>query len=181
MAEASRRSFPRRSFLKALNLAIGGLIAAVLAVPGLRFLLFPVRPARRKIVEGPRDFLPVADASSVTAKPVRVEIVAPAQRDAWARVENVRLGAAWLVRDAGGGIRAFTTVCPHLGCAVDYDPQSNDFRCPCHTSAFALSGDRVSGPAKRGMDPLETRVDDDGRVLVRLRRFKLDVPEREDA
>src|SRR5688500_14781531 len=106
MAEASRRSF-----LKAVNLAIGGVIAAVLAVPAVRFFLFP---ARRKIVEGPTDFLPVAASQSVTARPLRVEIVAPAQRDAWSRVENVRLGAAWLVRDGGGGIRAFTTTCPHL-------------------------------------------------------------------
>jgi hypothetical protein len=31
------------------------------------------------------------------------------------------------------------------------------------------------------MDPLETKVDADGRVTVRFRRFKLDVPEREEA
>lgn len=172
MAEASRRTF-----LKAVNLAIGGALAAVLAVPGLRFLFFP---ARRKIVAGPDDFLPVAAAKAVTAKPVRVEIVAPSQRDAWAKVEDVRLGAAWLVRDASGGIRAFTTTCPHLGCAVDFDARRSDFRCPCHSSSFSLSGERISGPAKRGMDPLETRVDDDGRVLVRFRRFKSDVPQRED-
>ena len=173
MAEASRRTF-----LKAVNVAIGGAIAAALAIPAIRFLIFPVR---RKIVAGPDDFLPVGRVKAVGGKPMRVEIVAPAQRDAWAKVEDVRLGAAWLVRDGQGGIRAFTTTCPHLGCAVDYDARSNDFRCPCHTSSFALSGERVSGPAKRGMDPLETRVDDDGRVLVRFRRFKPDIPEREDA
>jgi Rieske Fe-S protein len=178
MAEGSRRSF-----LKALNLAIGGVITAVFAVPGIRFLIFPTSgPARKKVVEGPNDFLPVATAQTVSHTPLRVEIVAPAQRDAWARVENVRLGAAWLVRDpaAPGGVRAFTTTCPHLGCSVDFDPRSKDFRCPCHRSSFALSGERVSGPAKRGLDPLETRIDADGRVLVRFRRFKPDIPERED-
>jgi menaquinol-cytochrome c reductase iron-sulfur subunit len=109
-----------------------------------------------------------------------VTVCAAAQRDAWARVENVRLGAAWLVRTPSG-IRAFTTTCPHLGCSVDFDEHANEFRCPCHTSSFAVSGDRISGPAKRGLDPLETQVDEDGRVSVRFRRFKPDVPEREDA
>jgi Rieske Fe-S protein len=167
----------RRTFLKALSVAIGGLLTAVLAVPGLRFLAFP---ARRRIVQGPNDFLPVGPERAVTAKPLRVEIVAPAQRDAWAKVQDVRLGAAWLVRDPSGAVRAFTTTCPHLGCAVDLDESAGQFRCPCHTSAFALSGDRISGPAKRGLDPLETLIDEDGRVLVRFRRFKPDVAERED-
>jgi Rieske Fe-S protein len=169
----------RRSFLKALNLAVGGVIGAVFAIPALRFFLFP---ARRKIVEGPNDFIAVAnDRQVVSGKPLRVEITAAEQRDAWSKVENVRLGAAWLVRDGEGGVKAFSTTCPHLGCAVDFDLQSGAFRCPCHTSSFTLAGERTDGPAKRGLDPLETRVDADGRVAVRFRRFKLDVAEREDA
>jgi len=169
----------RRSFLKALNLAVGGVIGAVFAVPALRFVLFP---ARRKIVEGPTDFISVANASQLVAgKPLRVEITAALQRDAWSKVENVRLGAAWLVRDGAAGVKAFSTTCPHLGCAVDFDPQVGSFRCPCHTSEFTVAGERTHGPAKRGLDPLEARVDDDGRVAVKFRRFKLDVAEREDA
>jgi Rieske Fe-S protein len=85
------------------------------------------------------------------------------------------------VRDATSGtVRAFTTTCPHLGCSVDFDEHAGSFRCPCHTSAFALSGDRMSGPAKRGLDPLDIEVHE-GRVSVRFRRYKLDVGEREDA
>jgi menaquinol-cytochrome c reductase iron-sulfur subunit len=167
----------RRSFLKALNLAIGGALAAGFAVPGIGYLLFPVR---RRIVDGPRDLVRVADAASVGAAPVRVEITTPVQRDAWARVENVRLGAAWLVRDGEGQIHALSTTCPHLGCAIDFDEKARSFRCPCHTSGFALTGERLMGPSKRGMDPLETQVTGDGSVLVRFQRFKLDVPEREE-
>jgi quinol---cytochrome c reductase iron-sulfur subunit, bacillus type len=157
---------------------IGGIVAVVMAVPVVRYLVFPVR---RKVVDGPGDAIPVAAASVVTDNPTRVEIAVAQQRDAWAKVENVRLGAAWLVRDAKGEIRAFTSTCPHLGCSVDYDPQAGQFRCPCHKSAFTKDGQRVAGPAKRGLDPLEARVDDQGRVLVKFSRFKLDTPEREVA
>jgi menaquinol-cytochrome c reductase iron-sulfur subunit len=168
----------RRGFLKAVTVAAGGLIGAVLAVPAISFILFP---ARRRIVEDARGFVAVGDASAVGTRPTRVEIVSPEQRDAWSRRENVALGAAWLVRDPAGQLRAFTTTCPHLGCAVDFDPKSDIFRCPCHTSAFAMTGERMEGPAKRGLDPLEVKEDTEGRVLVRFRRFKLDVPEREEA
>ena len=167
----------RRTFLKAINVAIGGVITAVFAVPGLRALVFP---ARRRTVEGPDGFLSVASASAVGAKPLRVEVIAGSQRDAWARTENVRLGAAWLVRD-GERIRAFTATCPHLGCPVDFDTSSGHFRCPCHTSAFAAAtGERIEGPAKRGLDPLETHVDEEGRVSIRFRRFKQDTAAREE-
>jgi len=179
MDEAERArgtSVPRRGFLKFVSVALGGLVGVVLAIPAIQFIVFP---ARRKVVEGPEDLLPVANADEVGEKPVRVEITAKVQRDAWAKVDNVRLGAAWLVRD-GDRIRAFSTTCPHLGCAVDFDPKADSFRCPCHTSAFDKGGNRVSGPAKRGMDPLEAKVED-GQVLVRFRRFKPDVPEREGA
>jgi Rieske Fe-S protein len=150
----------------------------VLAVPIVQTLIFPTR---RRVVSGSNDPVPVANASAVGATPLRVEITAAEQHDAYAKVTNVRLGAAWLVRGADQQIHAFSTTCPHLGCAVDYSKETKDFRCPCHKSAFATDGSRVSGPAKRGLDELETSVDPDGQVRVRFARFKLDVAEREDA
>lgn len=178
MDAAGSESSGRRGFLKALTVAIGGVIGAVLAVPAVSFLIFPTR---KRTVEGPGGFVPVGNARAVGPKPTRVEIVAPLQRDAWSLRENVALGAAWLVKDSSGHIRAFSTTCPHLGCSVDFDPVADRFRCPCHTSAFDKNGDRVDGPAKRGMDPLETQVDDDGRISIRFRRYKPDQPEREEA
>ncbi len=168
----------RRGFLKALTVAVGGIIGAALAIPAGIFVIFPTR---KKIVDGPGGFVPVGTVSGLGPKPTRVEIIAPKQRDAWSAQENVALGAAWLVRGAEGEIRAFSTTCPHLGCAVDYDPRGDHFRCPCHTSAFATaSGERLEGPAKRGLDPLETQVDDEGRISIRFRRFKQDIADREE-
>ncbi len=168
----------RRGFLKVLNLALGSLVGAVMAVPFVRYLFFPVR---RRTVAGPSDPVPIAQAEDVTRVPLRVDIVVPEQRDAWSKVENVRLGAAWVFRDDAGTIQAFTTTCPHLGCAVDYDKGADKFRCPCHTSQFDRDGTRISGPTKRGLDPLPTSVDEEGSVRVRFVRFKPDVPDREEA
>jgi Rieske Fe-S protein len=54
-------------------------------------------------------------------------------------------------------------VCPHLGCAVAYDPKAAHYRCPCHDSAFDASGNRIAGPAERGLDTLATTVDPQSR------------------
>src|SRR5262249_6494249 len=130
--EGDRGPVRRRGFLKLVTVALGALAGAVLAIPALRFVIFPTR---KKIVDGPDDLVLVASADAVGEKPLRVEITTPKQRDAWAKVENVRLGAAWLVREGGGEIRAFTTTCPHLGCSIEFDAKADSFRCPCHTSS----------------------------------------------
>jgi menaquinol-cytochrome c reductase iron-sulfur subunit len=169
----------RRSFLKTATVLIGGVIGAVLAVPIVRYLTFPVR---RKVVIGADTPVPVIDEARVVAgaPPLRVQIITPEQRDAWGKQQNVPLGAAWVSRGADGQVRALSATCPHLGCAVDYDPGAGQFKCPCHTSAFSSEGEQISGPAKRGMDPLETSVVD-GRVMVRFEKFKLDTSKREKA
>lgn len=170
------RGSSRRGFFKALTAVIGGAIGAALAAPALAYLWFPVR---RKVVVGADGFVPVAEEATVApgSAPVRVAVVTPRQLDAWTEASRVRVGAAWLSRDEGGPVRALSATCPHLGCAVDYDPKGGVFRCPCHESAFARDGRRLDGPAKRDLDPLEVEVKD-GRVGVKFERYELDVPER---
>jgi menaquinol-cytochrome c reductase iron-sulfur subunit len=170
---------PRRGFLKTATVLIGGAIGAVLAVPIIRYVGFPV--GKRTVVGGDVP-VPVADEAAVKpgAPPLRVQVRAPEQRDAWSKVIDVPLGAAWLLRTQDGQVKALSATCPHLGCAVDYDPAAKQFRCPCHTSAFSPDGKRISGPAKRDMDSLECSLDA-GKVLVKFEHFKQDVAEKEKA
>lgn len=37
--------------------------------------------------------------------------------------------------------------CPHMGCALKYDPQEHSWNCPCHGSRFAEDGQLLNGPA----------------------------------
>lgn len=37
--------------------------------------------------------------------------------------------------------------CPHMGCALRYDPQERSWDCSCHGSRFSAQGDLLSGPA----------------------------------
>jgi len=168
----------RRGFLKVATVAIGGAIGALLSVPLVRMLLFPVR---RRTVTSSSEPIDVAAAATIAAgaPPVRVALRAQSVRDAWSVTKDVPLGAAWLVRGEDGEVRALSTACPHLGCAVDFDAAKGQFQCPCHTSSFARGGERAGGPAKRGMDPLPCEVRD-GRVLVTFKRYRTDTPDREE-
>ncbi|HYH33043.1 MAG TPA: Rieske (2Fe-2S) protein [Pseudonocardia sp.] len=52
-----------------------------------------------------------------------------------------------------GTYAAFSTTCPHQGCAVT-SVEGTNIVCPCHGSMFALDGSVVQGPAE---SPLESR------------------------
>jgi Rieske Fe-S protein len=166
----------RRAFLKILTAGLGALAGALAIIPGLGFLASPLG---RATGGGGGNPLRVASARDVKpGKPLRVTAVGP-REDAWLRLDKVTLGSLWLVRAVEDGpIKAFSTVCPHLGCGIDFDDKAGKFNCPCHASAFDLDGRCLVGPSPRGLDELETRVD--GRdVLVRYQRFRVGSSKRE--
>jgi Rieske Fe-S protein len=148
-------------------------IGLALALPAAAFLAFPTR---RRVVYGGDEPIDVgALAGLPDGKPTRVAVTAPTRRDAWTAFADVPLGACWLLRQ-GEAVRALSTVCPHAGCAVDWDERRQTFGCPCHDSAFAATGERVKGPAPRPLDSLDVEVRE-GRVL--FRRFKTGSADKE--
>lgn len=175
MAESQQS---RRGFLKIATTAIGGAIGAIIAFPLVRYLLYPV--GRRVVSSGgePIDVMNEAELKP-GAPPVRVQIRASEMRDGWGAAADIPLGAAWVRKTEEGAVEALSSICPHLGCAVDFDGESGVFKCPCHRSAFAADGNKLSGPSKRGLDPLPVEVDNDGRIKLTFIRYRTDIAERE--
>ena len=62
---------------------------------------------------------------------------------------------AIVVRTPDGELRAFSAVCTHLDCTVQYKADTSQMWCACHNGIYDLSGANVSGPPPR---PLETFV-----------------------
>jgi menaquinol-cytochrome c reductase iron-sulfur subunit len=172
----AKASDTRRTFVARVTAALGALAAAAAVVPGLGLLLAPLRKAGGR---GPGRSVRVASDHQVRPdKPLRVTAVGE-QQDAWVRLDRVTLGSCWLVRAHDNApVRAFSTVCPHLGCSVDYDDQTRRFDCPCHGSSFDLDGRRLAGPAPRGLDELDCTTAG-GDVRVVYQRFRTGTPSKE--
>jgi menaquinol-cytochrome c reductase iron-sulfur subunit len=165
----------RRGFFRMLGGALLSLMGAALALPAFVFYTAPAR--RRQNAEGAVDLGALERFPEGT--PLRVPVVVKRRLDAWTAFTEVTLGAAWLIRK-GAEIKAFSTVCPHAGCSVDWDALKNCFACPCHGSVFSPEGIRTEGPSPRGMDALDLEVKE-GRVLVTYRRFRQGVGGKEPA
>ncbi len=69
--------------------------------------------------------------------------------------------AAW----APEGLLAFSKVCTHAGCPVGlYRATARQLFCPCHQSTFDVlrGGERIFGPAARGLPQLPIAIAKDG-------------------
>ncbi len=70
-----------------------------------------------------------------------------------------------LIRTAGGELRAFSAVCTHLNCTVQYRPDLSQIWCACHNGHYDLNGKNVSGPPPRPLDPYVVNVRGDQLVV----------------
>lgn len=61
-------------------------------------------------------------------------------------------GRFYLARLMDGGFLAISRQCTHLGCTVPWDEAGQRFACPCHASAFDITGTVIQAPAPRALD-----------------------------
>lgn len=165
---------PRRRFLGHTATLVGAGLGAAMAVPVLGHLGAPLLSDDGAAETGWRPLGPAAGFPIGEA--VRVPVVAT-RRDAWQTDREAVVGSVWVVRSAVTEVQVFSTVCPHLGCAIARD--DHGFHCPCHNSQFDKRGGRLNdeGPSPRDMDSLEAEVRE-GVLWCRFQRFASGVAEK---
>ncbi len=168
----------RRTALKTFVAAGALAYAGALCVPALGFLNSTGGSKEDGAAKSER-WVRVGRLADLPAngEPRRMAVIDD-ERDAFTVTRNQLLGAVWLVRE-GEKVRAMSSVCPHLGCAIDVNPDKKSFNCPCHASRFSLMGVPEAGPSPRDMDALPTRIAD-GWIEIAFKRFKQGKKEREE-
>ena len=74
---------------------------------------------------------------------------------------------ALLVRVAETEWKAFSAVCSHLNCTVQYQDSSRQIWCACHNGFYDLNGKVVSGPPPAPLEEYAVRVRGDEVVISR--------------
>jgi len=142
-------AFDRRTFLDAL-LSVGFVsTAAAIAYPVAQFLVPPAsgEPATQTVVAG----------RSGSLKPNTAAIFKFGSKP------------GIVVRTAEGEVRAFSAVCTHLDCTVQYKADTTQLWCACHNGTYDLGGNVVSGPPPRGLEKFTVNLrgeGDDAEIVV---------------
>jgi len=72
-----------------------------------------------------------------------------------------------LIRNPDGELQAFSAVCTHLECTVQYKADTSQLWCACHNGLYDLSGNVVSGPPPRPLERLVVNQRGDDVVVSR--------------
>jgi len=73
---------------------------------------------------------------------------------------------AYVVQPTADRYTAFSAVCPHAGCRVQYSNRDSEFVCPCHGARFDRTGAVLQGPATRSLSPITVAKGSDGQLYV---------------
>lgn len=166
MTDEKKTVESRRNFLMLLPFGVLAGMAGVMAAAAFRFLR-PAAAAQREAKW--LDVAPVAELKG--AKPLMRTVLAERSAGWSVTVEEQQVFVLPQNR------QTLSSMCPHEGCNVVWRDETNNFFCPCHDSSFAANGERVSGPARRGLDPLPTR-EKDGVLQVQYQTFVNNIEER---
>ncbi len=121
-----------------------GAVGAAWAGTLIQTQLFPPQETAQeaKLVEFPLDELPVGGTKSITYA-----------------------GQPAIVLRTPESIRAFSLICTHLGCTVQWQTEKQEFYCPCHDGIFDQFGEVISGPPPIPLEQITVRVEN-GQVIV---------------
>jgi Rieske Fe-S protein len=137
----------RRGFL---NYLLGtGTVATLGAIlyPVIRFMVPP------KVVE--------SSASSVVAAKVAE------MKPNTGKIFKFGSKPGLLVQAPAGEYRAFSAICTHLDCTVQYRPEEKLIWCACHNGRYDLTGKNVSGPPPRPLEEFKVNVRGDEIIVSR--------------
>jgi Rieske Fe-S protein len=148
-AAAEGPEFDRRRFLDVL-LTVGFVsTAAAIAYPVGRYLVPPAsgEPATESVVAA------------------RLKALRPNS----AAIFKFGSKPGIVVRTADGDVRAFSAVCSHLDCTVQFKSDTSQLWCACHNGTYDLGGNVVSGPPPRGLETFVVNLrgeGDDAEIVV---------------
>lgn len=72
-----------------------------------------------------------------------------------------------VVRTAAGELKAFSAVCTHLDCIVQYRSDTKQIWCACHNGQYNLNGENIGGPPPRPLEQYQVNQRGDDVVVNR--------------
>ena len=137
--------------MKLLTALLGTVATAMVAIPGVGYLAAAV--ARRK----DQPWVSLGPVSTFPKGETRLKVITPSENPLAQPWDGVTAQTGVYVRYLGRDenfqdqFNVFAINCTHLGCPVEWFPQSGLFMCPCHGGVYYENGDRASGPPPRGL------------------------------
>src|SRR3990170_1446601 len=128
----------RRRFLSWGIAAIGAAMAAILAVPIVKYLSYPALQGESS------DWTAITSLDEIKPGQPSLVKVSIEKKSGW--VKTVKEASVYIDTEDSKTFTVLSNTCTHLGCPVRWDSGRQSFLCPCHSGVFDRKGNVVSGP-----------------------------------
>ncbi len=147
----------RRFFLSVLPVGILGLIGASMTIAAKRSL------EPQTLAAADDGWKTIGNVTEIAGEEPIEKTIAITCRSGWSKtVEDV---SVYVLPKHDN--KVLSSVCPHEGCPIVWDGDTNKFLCPCHDSYFSDNGQRLTGPAAKDLTEYESRVED-GKLQIKV-------------
>jgi thiosulfate dehydrogenase [quinone] large subunit len=157
---AAEAGLGRREFLRGAAVGVGALFL------GVATSLLSGRPSAATARS------PSTPPAKGRSTPPPVTSASPTEAKVVGSLDRIPIGGAVSFNDPAAGpavvcrlsaerVAAYSRVCTHAGCLVDYDAQARLLVCPCHGAEFdpAQGANPLAGPAPVALPPIPVRID----------------------
>jgi cytochrome b6-f complex iron-sulfur subunit len=128
----------RRGFLKILLAFLGSITFLSFAYTFLKYLIsLPAKSAELKTLTIHKSDVPSGEAKNII----------------------FHNAPAVIINRPDKGYFAFSRICTHLGCLVEYSKSNLRFICPCHAGVYDLDGNVVSGPPPKPLTAIPLKIE----------------------
>jgi menaquinol-cytochrome c reductase iron-sulfur subunit len=152
MSTTEEKQVPRRDFMRAAIVAIGGVIGAAIGLPAIPYVMGPALQADKE------EWIRLGTTNKVELDAPTLFKTSIQTQTGW--IEAEQEFSVYVSTENGQDFVAMSNICTHLGCRVRWIAEDQGFFCPCHNGVFARDGSVQAGPPPRPLDRFDTKVED---------------------
>jgi menaquinol-cytochrome c reductase iron-sulfur subunit len=151
MDKSTSPKMSRRQFMAATIYAVGGLIGVTVAVPAIEYIVGPA------LTKNAQNWIQLGVVDKIELNTPTLFKATIQNQTGW--INSQEEISVYVLTEDGQTYTALSNVCTHLGCHIRWNPDDNEFACPCHNGVFAKDGSVISGPPPRPLDHYQTKVE----------------------
>lgn len=152
---ARSHKLDRREFVALVVAFLGTIMGVVIGLPSIGYLLSPATKIQKK-----EDWIPAGPLENYPIGIPTLFSFTSATINGWEKTVNSY--GVYITRwtAAEDDVSAFSNLCTHLSCRVNWQEDEMVYTCPCHDAIFNKQGEVVSGPPPKPLYDYETKVED---------------------
>ncbi len=156
----SSSTIDRQGFVKIVMTFLGTIMGAVIGLPFINYFISPSLKGEANedwIALGALENYPIGEPTLFNFTKTKV--------NGWEKTSHSY--GVFVLRESGGKVTAYSNVCTHLSCRVNWQEEHKQYHCPCHDAAFDIHGNVLSGPPPRPLDEYQTKIEE-GNLYIHL-------------